>query len=90
MEKDKTFNSFPSHEFITRMIPAPPQPPGPHSFPSRKGNVDNNQNKCYRNPSNDHPLFRNLDIVRSAPPNPSITAFAEGNSALDVKLHSPP
>lgn len=36
--------------------------------------------------SHDHIFWRSLEIVKSAPPKPSITAFAEGNSALDVKL----
>lgn len=29
-------------------------------------------------------------MVKSEPPNPSITATAEGNSALDVELQEPP
>lgn len=36
--------------------------------------------------SQDHRLLRSFEIVKSAPPNPSITAFAERNSARAVRL----
>lgn len=38
----------------------------------------------------DHNFLRSRATVRSAPPNPSIMAVAEGNSALDVELQDPP
>lgn len=31
-------------------------------------------------------MCRSLEMVRSAPPNPSMIAFADGNSARDIKL----
>lgn len=38
--------------------------------------------------THEYSFARSFEIVRSVPPKPSITAFAEGNSALDVKLQA--